>query len=659
MKYRSDIDGLRTVAVSAVLLAHADLLGATGGFVGVDVFFVISGYLITRLLQQDVDAGEFSLLKFYDRRVRRILPAYLAMALATGVAALCLLPPMELENFGRRLASTAAFVSNFYFRHETDYFAPAAEYNPLLHMWSLSVEEQFYVIWPVAIFILALPWLKRWRGPLIWIGIIGSLGLASIVTIDNPGRAFYNSPLRAWELLLGATAALGMLPRLPSKGREAIAFAGALAIGLAVFLYRPSDPPFPGLAALPPCLGALMILWANEEGPTRVGKILAWKPFVFTGLISYSLYLWHWPILSFGKVLLLRDLEIHERVLALALAYGLAVLSWRYIERPFRRPTPTRWAGLPVSIPVALSALAAIFAGGLALHFTQGLPGRTSPAVTFAEDSTQTPQPFPECNLAPQAIRAPKLTGCLAGQKDENAVVAVLIGDSHARSYAPAVDKLGRDMGFTARVWTKSSCTPLLFDPEAELGMFSKRLTKSCVEFNNRYFDAIAKDPKITTVIISAYWSAFSDDRGADRPGLRPPTERARAKLSRGVEALVERLGRSGKSVILLGQPPVFANGGGDCVVRQRFLRRPESACWAPVAFEHAVLSASDDVLIAAAKGRPNVHTYIASSAFCGADFCRPVDGNQVWFHDEHHITGPAAVELTRAMRPVFEAAGL
>jgi peptidoglycan/LPS O-acetylase OafA/YrhL len=662
MKYRSDIDGLRTVAVGAVLLAHAGLLGATGGFVGVDVFFVISGYLITRLLQQDVEAGEFSLLKFYDRRVRRILPAYLAMTVAASVVALLILSPMELEKFGRRVASTAAFVSNFYFRRESSYFAAATEYNPLLHMWSLSVEEQFYVLWPVAIFVLATPWFRRWRNPLIWIAIVGSLGLASIVTFDNSARSFYNSPLRAWELLLGATAALGMLPRLTGKAREAAALVGILAILTAVFFYRPSFPPFPGLAALPPCFGALLILWANEDGPTRVGKILAWKPFVFTGLISYSLYLWHWPILSFAKTFLLRDLYVHERVMALALAYGLAVLSWRYIERPFRRPGTARFLGAPISIPVGLGALLAVFAFGLVLHFTEGLPQRARPGVTAAEVSTQIPPLYAECNLAPQEMRAPDTSKCAIGRGDPNAVTAVLIGDSHARSYAGAVNKLGREMGFTARVWTKSSCTPLLLDASRELTPFTKRLTRSCVEFNNVYFDAIKQDPKIKVVIISGYWSAFTNDPGADTPGVHPTTEGARAKLRLGLEMLVKRFEGSGKILILLGQPPVFANGGGDCVVRQRFLRRPESACWAPVGYVQSVISTSDQAILDAAKGRPFVRTYLGSSAFCGAGYCRPAGGGpggEIWYHDEHHTTPIAAEAMSDSMKPVFQSAGL
>lgn len=288
--YRPDIDGLRAVAVLGVILYHFEVWPFSGGFVGVDVFFVISGYLITGIIANDLQADRFSILTFYQRRVRRILPALVACVAATSVAGLFILLPNELQDLGQSLIATALFASNIYFWSQSGYFAPAADTQPLLHTWSLAVEEQFYIAFPL---ILAAVW--RWNRralvPTLLVLALLSLGVSAYQVQQAPQAAFYLSIGRGWELLVGSLIALcrSHLDKVPAT----CAWLGLAAIVASLVGYN-EQMPFPGLAALLPCLGAAAII-VSAPG-TMVGNFLSSSPMRGIGLISYSLYLWHWPI---------------------------------------------------------------------------------------------------------------------------------------------------------------------------------------------------------------------------------------------------------------------------------------------------------------------------------------------------------------------------
>jgi peptidoglycan/LPS O-acetylase OafA/YrhL len=238
LKYRRDIEGLRGLAVAPVVLYHAGAAWFGGGYIGVDVFFVISGYLITRVLADDVSSGWSSLVRFYDRRVRRILPAYFVVAIATTFGCLLLLPPDDLTLYGRRLISTATFASNFQFRSEMNYFAAASDLNPLLQMWSLSVEEQFYLFWPLALPLLMMTASRRVRATLVWGALILSLGLSIyLVHFKSPVAGFYQSPARAWELLAGAVIALGLAGKAPSgRTGDGLSLLGLACVAIPIVL---------------------------------------------------------------------------------------------------------------------------------------------------------------------------------------------------------------------------------------------------------------------------------------------------------------------------------------------------------------------------------------------------------------------------------------
>lgn len=337
MQYRPEIDGLRTVAVLPVILFHAGVTQMSGGYVGVDVFFVISGFLITGILARELDAGHFSLLGFYERRARRILPALFLVLLATAIAGAFVMLPYELATLGRGIVAVLLFVSNVLFWRESGYFAAASELNPLLHTWSLAVEEQYYILFPLLLW-ACWRWFPRGVIPLVILASLGSLILAEYLSARMPSANFYLLPTRAWELLAGSLTALYLLRRNTPQGwlAEILGLAGIAAIVFAILVYDAATP-FPSLWAVVPVLGTVAVILAASPA-TVVGKLLGTAPFVGIGLISYSAYLWHQPLFAFARLLHPDQHPSQSVMLALAgAALVLAWLSWRFIERPFRQ----------------------------------------------------------------------------------------------------------------------------------------------------------------------------------------------------------------------------------------------------------------------------------------------------------------------------------
>jgi peptidoglycan/LPS O-acetylase OafA/YrhL len=297
LAYRPDVDGLRAVAVLLVIASHFRTR-LTGGYIGVDVFFVISGYLISSVILSELDSGRFSILNFYERRIRRIFPAMLAMMAVTTFLVYCFFVPVEVEGYARSLLAALFSSSNFLFWHEAGYFAAPSEFKPLLHTWSLAVEEQFYIFFPVFLILIRRFFPRRLKEAILCIAAVSLL--AAVITMQHDATAaFFFAPLRAWELLIGTTISQHYVPAIRSAISRNIASAGGFLLILVPAIAYTSATPFPGLAAIPPCLGAALIIASGELGSSFVGRILSCRPVVFVGLISYSLYLWHWPILVF------------------------------------------------------------------------------------------------------------------------------------------------------------------------------------------------------------------------------------------------------------------------------------------------------------------------------------------------------------------------
>jgi peptidoglycan/LPS O-acetylase OafA/YrhL len=295
LKYRPDIDGLRAVAVLSVLAFHIRLRGIQGGFVGVDVFFVISGYLISSIVFSEIAESRYSVIGFYERRIRRIFPALFAMLAVFSVFAVIYLLPAELVAYGKSTLAATASASNFYFWRHSGYFDSPTSY-PLLHTWSLAVEEQFYILFPLFLLLVRKFFPTRLR-PSVIVLFCASLVASAVVVFRYRETAFYMPYTRAWELLLGTILSLGMLPRLPRAWQRNLATLAGIGLIAFSILFYTERMLFPGLSALAPCVGSALIIGAGESGSSLIGKILSWRPIVFIGLISYSLYLWHWPVI--------------------------------------------------------------------------------------------------------------------------------------------------------------------------------------------------------------------------------------------------------------------------------------------------------------------------------------------------------------------------
>ncbi len=352
--WQEHIDGLRAVAVLAVLLHHLDIHPFSGGFVGVDVFFVISGYLISRMIYDEIGrTGRFDILGFYERRARRILPAFAVVTAAVLIAGNFLLLPDEFARLGRSALYACLFGANVLFYQTTNYFVPAADTQPLLHTWSLGVEEQFYIVFPL---VVAVVWRggKRLLMAVLVASFIASLVLAQHAVGSEPMAAFYLAPHRAWELLAGSLLALPGVPSAGRKVREAAALVGLSAILFAIFRYGPLTP-FPGVTALLPVAGTVLILWANDGRVTVTGRALSLPPFRAIGLWSYSIYMIHWPLIVFTKDLFEPGDEVMRHASIIAASIGLGYLSYRFVEAPFRSGRLT-W-GRPAVFGSAAAAL--------------------------------------------------------------------------------------------------------------------------------------------------------------------------------------------------------------------------------------------------------------------------------------------------------------
>ncbi|MEB4593017.1 acyltransferase [Candidatus Thiothrix sp. Deng01] len=372
MIYRKEIDGLRAVAVLPVICFHAGFAWFPGGYVGVDVFFVISGYLITSIILEELEAGRFTLAGFYERRARRILPALFFILLACLPFAWWLLLPEELEGFGDSIMAVAAFVSNILFWLQTDYFGPTAEQIPLLHTWSLAVEEQYYLLFPP---FMLLEWRlgKGWLAGMIALVALLSLGFSEWLWRQSLEANFYLIPSRAWELMSGALAAFYLQRNSPGQGRaaQAASLAGLLLLGYAV-LFFDAGVPFPSLYALVPVAGSvLLILFASAS--TWVGQMLGNRVLVGVGLISYSAYLWHQPVFVFARMQSLDELGVGVMAGLSLLSLLLAWFSWRWVEKPFR--DRRRFTRQQIFTGAMIGSLLFLAIGGW-LVWAQGVPGR-------------------------------------------------------------------------------------------------------------------------------------------------------------------------------------------------------------------------------------------------------------------------------------------
>jgi peptidoglycan/LPS O-acetylase OafA/YrhL len=628
--YRADIDGLRAVAVLSIILFHISKTVLPGGFVGVDVFFVISGFLITGNILRDLDAGRFSLLEFYSRRVRRIAPALMVVVLVTVVAGQFLLRPQDAERAAESGGWALASLANVYFWlfQDTSYFAAASAEEPLLHLWSLGVEEQFYLIWPLALMATAP------AARVVWLGVAALAGLSFtagqwLYPLDA-SFVYYMLPSRAGELLTGALVVVlfrywhGL--RLPDATRVQIAVVGLLLI-LGSLVYLSEDVVFPGFAAIPPTFGTALLIVAGSERGNPVSKALANPAMVWVGRVSYSAYLWHWPVLAFYRyghadVGPLAGLVLFGAIL------GAAWLSFRFVELPCREVKMTPWRTILTQYAAPAAAICAL---ALAVTKTDGLGLRwwaTEYRVLLAAEQQRTLPAFRfdyVCQSNRLNERDVSDKRCVLGAESANrGAEALMWGDSNASHFVGMVATFGRAAGFRFRNVEVGSCPPLLSDPVQHVT--ASRLA-DCRHSLGLVRPLIESAP---VVLIAANWPSYLD---GEKRFLDAFFDTARD------------LAAQGKKIVLIGKAPVIP--GYDRRCPEKALSYPLLRCDPMEAPPSAEIAAVNEQLRSFAASTPGVSFFDVTPFLCSPEACRSTEENgEPRYYDSGHLTLAASWRL-------------
>ena len=633
MKYRPEIDGLRALAVVPVILFHAGFELFSGGFVGVDVFFVISGYLITTILIEDIENKRFSIVSFYERRARRILPALFAMVIVSIIVGWFVLAPYFYRDLFQTTVSISIFASNILLFIKSGYFAPTSELKPFLHTWSLAVEEQYYLVFPI---FLVLAW-RLGKNRVFW--IIVALAMISLLMSEwgwrnNPSANFYLAHTRAWELLAGSITVF-IVQRNGVQKNNALALIGLAAIIFSIFAYDESTP-FPSIYALVPVLGVvLLILYADKD--TLAAKLLSTKLFVSVGLISYSAYLWHQPVFSFMRHLALFELTSLHYIIAILIITFLSILSWRFIEKPFRdRNLVSKKTILTSSILVIFIMGIIGFLGHVKLGFPERFSSETQRIAMGSFDKNPRQK---ECHFLSKLDSIS--SACILGNTNIKNPNIAIIGNSHADMFAHSLSESLHQKGLAAYNLSFNSCSPVNFIEE-----------KATYTENNCFTlisDFLSNHREVNTVIVSFRWASAITGVGFgvevahdDFEPLRESTITDRGDIfARKIEQLVG----SERNLILVYPVPEAGEDVPNFTVKRRIildkgfmLRVPYSAF---IERNKKIYLALDSI-----NAGKNISRVYPSKLFCEESlngFCETVINGYSLYYDDDHLSNYGA----------------
>lgn len=644
-QYRPEIDGLRAWAVLAVLLYHFDFSLFSGGFTGVDIFFVISGFLITQNIMADIGCGSFSFARFYARRVKRLFPALYVTLLLTLICGYLLFTPGHYKGLGTSLLCSVLSAANILFWKEAGYFDTAAEFKPLLHTWSLAVEEQFYLVWPALL--LALSKLgRKWLLLFLLLSSAVSVYWAERWLKTDPSGAFFLTPFRLAEFACGA--ALVWLPRFQPRNSlllEPLLGLGFFCIGWGVFAFS-KQTAFPGLHALIPCFGAALAICSGQA--RFLGRLLRNPLAVGIGLISYSLYLIHWPLLIFYKYWKYSELVLKERLVLLLATFLAAWLSWRFVEQPFRKG---RLVPQNVFFALCAGAAALLLTAGGAVVQQNGFPGRLSSTFAQVKNADQ-------FHADQYGGKGYSLTGRFGAKKaNKNEYDVLMTGDSFVLQYAAGLDTLFQQHGITAKVAADYAC---IIGPDITL-FYQGKTDEVCTQQSRRFF-RLAKDNR-KPVILSLAWEWYIEGT-CDLEGRQIKFADRRSYhdfLIENLRKIRAEIGRD-RQLIIIGNPPGSGNRNGiiSCLKRPTFL--PNNC------LESMVFPKSQGIgleinrrLREFAETEPNTLFLDPFDVFCDQDSCAALDYkcNKIWYSDGSHLSIDGSVkaaehfgqELIKAVR--------
>lgn len=623
---RHDIQGLRALAILLVLLFHAGFPLVSGGYIGVDVFFVISGYLITRMLFYEKEqTGSINIPAFYARRIRRLLPAASVTLAVTALGIFALYSPLEQHQLIRSFFASVVYVSNMWFAYQsTDYLGDNVEIDPFLHTWSLSVEEQFYLFWPFLILLLPL---NRGKTPafrqFFMLGVtVFFISLFSSIFIGNISQpwAFFASPLRAWEFAIGSLAFCidhrkTVFSAVVSRLMVSVGF---IAILLAAFFYDKSTP-FPGLYALVPTLGTFLVLIGGGHHNWFISlSEVSWIRWL--GDISYSLYLWHWPLIAI-PLSLLGELSTLERFICVGLSLLLGTLSFRYIENPIRfnqalSLTPMR--GLALGIALTLCGVFLTFAFKSLAN--AGLQTVEQTEILSVRDFV--PKVYDDgCHLGYTDV---VFSDCSYGTPTSSETL-VLFGDSHAAQWFPALEEYSKSYGYKLVSLTKSAC------PSAHATPYNKAFGRpytECGAWQNQVFERINQERPLLVILSNS--SAHVGPRH---------TQISSSDWMRGMRETIDLIQKAGSKTVIIRDTPRFPHDIPTCLSRARWTDTPTSQCDVPISPAlNTTLFTLDQ---ATAKNFPDVRFLDFSDILCQRDHCPAMINGHPGYKDTHHLALP------------------
>ncbi|QKV66941.1 acyltransferase [Pseudomonas sp. 43A] len=639
---RRDIDGLRALAVIPVVLFHFGFSTFSGGFVGVDVFFVISGFLITTILFREISAQRFSFIDFWARRARRIIPALSVVMLVTLALGWLLLTAKDFSELGRTVRYQSLFISNILFMREDGYFQPASDLKPLLHTWSLAVEEQYYIFFPLLMAVL-IRYVRHWRW-MLFAALLVSFGLNIAYIEHKPEFTFFSLPTRAWELLCGAMLAVTPAPKQAVRPwlYQTVGIAGLAAVLFAVLTFDKSTV-FPGWAALLPVLGTTALIWSGAQGQSWTAQLLSLRPLVWVGLLSYSLYLWHWPVFVYANAISIDGIQPVEAFAWMAMALGLAWLSLRYVELPFREKRLL--AGRNAILAGAVAAIVVLVATGSAIRSADGVPQRlTGKALEYAQ-SREWRAGQMKCMLVTQDKSLDK--ACLVGGREDVPATQLFWGDSHTAALLPAIESNARREGRPVWLYSMSACPPILSDDPRQ----------RCKDFNEQTMERV-RSLGIKDVVLASNWSLYVYGReDGDKKVLlnaHDTTAQAEQRMAAALKARVAALRAAGAQVWLFKEVPLQRKGIINRLTSLARIGRSAEGLGRPLEEHLARQQFLSTLFDAMSAADPGVHVIDPTPLMCANGICSIEVNGHSQYKDEDHLSDAGSARLSPLFAPLL-----